>query len=888
MTTPHALAQQLAHSARQINQAISTVLATEHQHGPWHQQLDALRQSLLPTLTPAEFADMYAQTIVYNLFASRVLQETTPTAKTPSTPREQCFAPWPFNSMDTHVTSLIDDCAQLLERTDMTEVLRNFGKATMQHDPVLHFYETFLATYDPKTRDMRGVYYTPEPVVSYIVHSVDHLLQTHFNKPMGLADGNTIILDPATGTATFLHAVVQQIYAILHHMGMADAWNTYVAEKLLPRLVGFEILMAPYTIAHLKLSMLLQQLGYTLGSNERLGMYLTNALTNNKDIEPLRRQARQEHAEDNIIVILGNPPYSYASANTGEWISTLVRDYYQVDGQPLGERNPKGLQDDYVKFIRFGQWHINHTGKGILAFISNNGYLDNATFCGMRQSLLHAFDTIYILNLHGNSRKKECVPDGSPDENVFDIQQGTAIGIFIKQSRAQSQNHATVYYADLWGRRDSKYATLAAQDVQHTPWQTLSPATPWYLFIPQDTDQIKEYQSFWKIGDSMPVQSSSITTARDHLTIQWSRSDMLRVAQHFASLPPEEARAYYRIGPDARDWKVALAQADIQRHGIADSHIVPILYRPFDQRYTYYSGQTSGFLSRPRFDVMHHMLSGPNLAIATGRAGQAIQTHSVWNIIFCVQHITDLNLYRRGGNNLFPLYLYPNAHEHLGLFHSSAAANAERCNGRRPNLADAFVRDVEQRLGLTFIPDGMGNLSTTVGPEDIFHYIYAVLHSPTYRTRYADFLRIDFPRVPMIDDKAVFATLATHGAVLVDLHLLRLPGRGGVGGAGGAAILRTPSDQGITQHSVINIPIAYTRYDEQHRQIYIMHNAFFAGIAPETWGMQIGGYQPLHKWLKDRKGRMLSCDDALHYMRMVIALRETRRLMADIDAVFRG
>ncbi len=887
--TPIDLAQRLAQVARWLDEVINAVLKDEQTQGSLHQQLAAFRQTLLPTITAAEFADMYAQTIVYGLFAARVVHPThthfSRLEAAQAIPKTNPFLRKMFQQiagydLDERIAWLVDDCARLLEHTDMSEVLRDFGKATRQEDPVVHFYETFLAAYDPRTREMRGVYYTPEPVVSYIVRSVDHLLQTRFGKPMGLADSDTIILDPATGTATFLHAVVQHIYETLRGMGMADTWNQYVP-SLLPRLNGFELLMAPYTIAHLKLGHLLGSLGYTFGSNERLGIYLTNALADAPTgqqalpfaqfIADEGRAADEVKHDKPVMVVLGNPPYSYESANTGEWIGELVRDYYVVDGQPLGERNPRGLQDDYVKFLRFGQWRINHTGEGVLAFISNNGYLDNPTFRGMRESLLREFDTIYLLNLHGNRRKKEHAPDGSSDDNVFDIQQGVAIGIFVKQSA--SSEHATVYYADLWGKRASKYDSLMSQDVRTTAWQPLVPTTPWYFFVPQNTALSPEYEQGYKIPDVMVVNSLGIATARDSLTVQWSQKDISQIIKDFVSLTEEEARTRYHLGDDTRDWKVSYAQDDVRKNQQSATAITTLAYRPFDTRYTFYSGNSRGFLCRPRPEVMNHLVHQDNIALCCIRRSRDNTTGN----FFVSTTLTDKSILSPLDNAIVaPLYLYPNGHEHPMLF--------DYGNGRRPNLSAAFISDVEQRLGVRFVPDGAGDMEATIGPEDVFHYLYAVLHSPTYRTRYAEFLKIDFPRVPLTRDKAVFKTLAAKGAALIDLHLLRLPGSRGVGGAGGAAVLSKPGDQGITQHGVTTGPVEQVRYNEQEQRVLIASDRYFAGVEPAVWEMQIGGYQPLQKWLKDRKGRTLSFDDALHSMRVVVALRETRRLMAEIDA----
>lgn len=894
-STPTDLAQRLARIARWLDETINLILTQEEPCGPLHEQLEAFRRTLLPDLSPTDFAGMYAQTIVYGVFAARMVDPNRPSFSrieaSQAIPKSNPFLRKVFQhiagyDLDERIAWLVDDCAQLLEQTDLSEVLRDFGKATRQEDPVVHFYETFLAAYDPKLRELRGVYYTPEPVVGYLVRSIDWLLQTHFGKPMGLTDGEVVILDPATGTATFLHAVIQHIYATLSAMGMADTWNRYVPEKLLPRLYGFELLMAPYTIAHLKLGMLLHQLGYRLGDNERLGIYLTNALSDAPTGQyPLAfaqfiaaegRAAEEVKHQKPVMVVLGNPPYSYQSANAGKWIGELVRDYYQVEGKPLGERNPKGLQDDYVKFIRMGQWRIHQTGEGILAFVSNNGYLDNITFRGMRESLLHEFDTIYLLNLHGNSRKKERAPDGSPDENVFDIQQGVTIGIFVK--RRTSEGLPIVYYADVWGRREQKFALLSTQDISTIQWQVLKPIPPMYLFVPHDTTLLMEYHQGWRVTDMLPVNSMGIVTSRDRLTIQYTEQEMLQVLRDFVSLPPEEAREQYALGEDVRDWKVVSAQDDIRKTGITERNIIPILYRPFDRRFTYYTGRDRGFHCRPRTGVMQHMVGNHNLALAVGRAGLAIGNQGDWSIVFCSEHVTDCNLYRRGGNNLFPLYLYPDGNAHWSLF--------EHHNTRRPNFSSAFTRHVEQHLGLQFIPDGRGDLIATVGPEDIFHAVYAILHSPTYRTRYAEFLRRDFPHVPIPSDLAVFAALAAKGAALVDLHLVRLPGRGGVGGRGGAAILVKPGEQGITQQGVTTTPIAQVSYDAQRGRVFIAPECFFAGIEPELWEMPIGGYFPLQKWLSDRKDRTLSFDDALHYMRIALALRETRRLMGEIDEVW--
>jgi predicted helicase len=437
---PKELAQRMAALARLVRRLISETFAVEPDKGDLHDQLKAFRETLIPDLDPDKFADMYAQTICYGLFASKCNTEPASVFARESAadhlPKTNPFLRQLFHhivgpDLNERVKWAVEQLVFLLNKADIGAILKDFGKRTRQEDPVVHFYETFLAEYDPKLRKSRGVYYTPEPIVSFIVRSVDHLLKTKFNKPMGVADPAVLTLDPATGTATFLHADVKLIYERVCGQGQYGTWSGYVRDNLLPRIFGFELLMAPYAVAHLKLGLLLQETGYDFRSDERLGVFLTNTLEEAaKKSDMLFAQWISEESnaastikkDEPVMVVFGNPPYSGHSANKGKWISDLLRSYYQVDGRPLAEKQSKWLQDDYVKFIRWGQWRIEKTGAGILAYISNNGYLDNPTFRGMRQQLMQAFTDIYILDLHGSSKKKETAVDGSNDENVFDIQ----------------------------------------------------------------------------------------------------------------------------------------------------------------------------------------------------------------------------------------------------------------------------------------------------------------------------------------------------------------------------------------------------------------------------------------------------------------------------------
>src|SRR6266566_5174748 len=658
--TARDLAERMAGMTRIIRDLIIRTFEHEVEKGFLHTWLAAFREVLIPDLDEKLFADMFAQTLAYGLFAARI---HTPPSKEFSRemaaynlPKTNPFLRKLFSEiagvdMPETIAWAVDDIVELLKHADMFHILQDFGKGQGKEDPVVHFYETFLAAYDPKMREVRGVYYTPEPVVSYIVRSVDYLLKKDFELTDGLADATKLkavnsagtysmeahkvqILDPATGTGTFLYSIVDQIYETFKsNKGM---WSSYVTEHLLPRLFGFELLMAPYTVAHMKLGLQLKQTGYDVGSNERLGVYLTNTLEEGFEGPTLpfaQWLVEEAEAAGNVkydfpvMVVFGNPPYSGHSANSSwretkegkkvpTFIGKLVQDYYKVDGASLGERNPKWLQDDYVKFIRFAQWRIERTGYGILAFITNHGYLDNPTFRGMRQNLMQSFDEIYVLDLHGSSKKKERSPDGTKDENVFDIMPGVAISIFVKRKRQNdSTNTATIYHSHLWGMREiyekipngqhlvsGKYLWLWENSLATTQWTEVSPEQPFYFFIPQDIDLREEYEKGWKVTEILPEHSSCMNTARDSLVI------------------------------------------DVSKHEL----IIECLYRPFDRRWLFHH---PSFIDRPRTEVNSNMLK-KNISLVTTR-----QTKEPFGVVatnlICGQHKIAA-VYDR--SYFFPLY----------------------------------------------------------------------------------------------------------------------------------------------------------------------------------------------------------------------------------------
>jgi predicted helicase len=914
VNSPKELAVRMAALARLIRDTIQRAFneedLTDDEPDPLHDQLEGFRKVLLHDLTPDQFADMYAQTICYGLFAARCnadpAQPFTRQSAGYALPKTNPFLRKMFNyiagtDLDERIVWAVDDLAELLNHTDIEAILKDFGKRTRQEDPVVHFYESFLAAYDQKMREARGVYYTPEPVVSYIVRSIDHILKTDFKLSDGLADSSKIkaiipgakvqtevhkvqILDPATGTGTFLHGVVDHIQeSFKDDKGM---WSSYVSQHLLPRIYGFELLMAPYAVAHMKLGLQLKESGYDFHSNERIRIYLTNTLEEAHAMTglPLFTQwiAEEANAASNVkkdspvMVVLGNPPYSYDSENNGEWISSLIKEYFQVDGKPLGERNPKGLQDDYVKFIRFAQWRIEQTGYGVLAFISNNGYLDNPTFRGMRQSLMQTFDDIYIINLHGNSKKKEKCPDGSDDKNVFDIMQGVAIGIFVKRNKSR-EGLATVHHTDLWGKREvfekdilvgGKYKWLWDNDIKSTEWEPLTPQKPFYLFIKQDTKLLPEYENGWRICDIHPINSMGIKSNRDHFLIDTDKSSITQRISNLAGFDHTDSEIceMYQL-EDGPYWNIARERNKI-REIPWRNNITKILYRPYDSRWMHYQ-QNLIEIGRggSGIKVMRHMMAGQNLAISTTRS---IEISRGWEHVFCSSDIIQLHTVSiKEANYLFPLYLYPSDTPKATLFDELPT---DAPGGRKPNLSPNFIEEFSAKLSMQFIQDGKGDREQTFGPEDIFNYMYAIFHSPTYRSRYAEFLKIDFPRLPLISKPELFRGLCSLGQQLVDLHLMEA---------------KAPKITGYPVAGDSNVE--KVRYQEPHDdvkgRIWINSTQYFEGIPKEVWEFHIGGYQVCDKWLKDRKGRQLTYDDLTQYQQVVSALAETIKLMKAIDAV---
>lgn len=703
-----------------------------------------------------------------------------------------------------------------------------------ERDPFIYFYEHYLKAYDPEMREGRGVYYTPPPVVNFIIRAVDDILKATFGIHDGLADnGKVTLLDFACGTGTFLLEVFERIFDNIGgpESGKADK---VVREHILTHLFGFEYLIAPYTIAHLKLSQYLLDRGHPLHDHERLQVFLTNTL---EPIEPQRNlllpavtaevEAAQRVKDREILVITGNPPYSGHSKNKGRWITAAINAYKRVDGEPLGERNPKWLNDDYVKFIRFAQMKMDAVPEGIVAVITNHSWLDNPTFRGMRQSLMQTFQEIYVLDLHGSTKRRERAPDGSDDDNVFDIQQGVAISIFVKKPGLDT----AIWRADIWGKRLAKYRALADGSLKSVDWEQLQPASPFYLFAAQDRQLREEYDAGWRLVDMMRVNVLGFQTHRDNIAISFDPQEMIEKGRELENdrISLDDFASRYRV---SKSW-VALAR---QEFGEAATHTISrVRYRPFDDRWTYYEGL---FNDRPRAELVDHVIGRSNLVLGVGRAGVAVPERP-WELVTIADTAVDANIFRRGGVSLSPLYLFDESHP-------------------RENLSPSLRSFIDARYEDHYTP------------EEILGYIYAVLHAPTYRSRYSEFLRIDFPRIRFPDSSDDFDTLSKLGWALVQAHLLRqVPHRGLAG------------YQGKGDHAV-----DFIRYAPAEQEVWINKTQSFRPVPQHVWDFHIGGYQVLDKYLKSRKGRTLSLNEIDHVARVADSLAFTIEQMARIDDAY--
>ncbi|MAW83852.1 MAG: DNA methyltransferase [Crocinitomicaceae bacterium] len=910
------LAEMMAGKARLLQDILERAITSDEEtqeNTSLKGQYDTFKQILIHDLKPKDFADIYAQTLAYGMFAARLhdttLDDFSRQEAAELIPKSNPFLRKLFGyiagpDVDERIVTIVNNLADIFRATNVEQLLKNFGKATQMHDPIIHFYETFLAEYDPKLRKARGVWYTPEPVVNFIVRAVDEILKTEFDLPQGLADtskteidvdvqGKKVkkevhkvqILDPATGTGTFLAEVVKFIYN-KNFKAMKGAWSGYVEEHLIPRLNGFELLMASYSMAHLKLDMLLTETGYKSTKNQRFNIYLTNSLEAETGEVPnlFMSQWLTEEAimadvvkrDTPVMCVIGNPPYSGESANKGKWIMDLMQDYKKEPGgqEKLKERNPKWINDDYVKFIRYSQHYIEKNGSGILAFINPHGFLDNPTFRGMRWNLLKTYDKIYTIDLHGNSKKKEVCPDGSPDQNVFDIMQGVAISVFIKTGKKKTNQLGKVFHYDLYGKRDLKYSFLNENSIKSIQFNELPNIEPMYFMVQKDFEAQKTYDKGFSISRLFTLNNVGIVTARDKFTIHSTKEKVKSTINEFLSLEDEEARTKFNLGKDVRDWKISYAKEDLKKHYPEKGKLTKLSYRLFDDRWTFFTGKSKGFHCYPRTDVMQHFTSGNNVGLTLCKQ---FKTGNNYVHAFISNKMIESSYVSNRTSEItstFPLYLYSQ---------SNGQQTITETIERKPNLNQEIVNKIASTLGLTYTHE-KEDIQKTFAPIDILDYIYAVLHSPTYRKKYKEFLKIDFPRVPYPKDVKMFWNLVKLGKEIREIHLLESKK------VEDYITSYEMVENAENDHNFITTKIGkkdweITDTEKQLGRIWINESKYFDNVPVTAWEFYIGGYQPAQKWLKDRKEKKLKFEDILHYRKIIVALTETDRIMKEIDKI---
>lgn len=834
-------------------------------------QYKSFKANLLPNLTPDEFADIYAETITYGMFAAR-FHDTELNTFSRQEAMEDLPASNPFlkglfeyiagPQLPKRLEYIVDDLVQVMRASDPHSLFRDFGKFTARNDPFVHFYEDFLAAYNPKKRKSRGVWYTPEPVVDFIMRAVDDVLKTEFGLADGLADTSKVtidwdtgqndpktgkpctikkdvhkvqILDPATGTGTFLAKAVQLISDRVK-VRAPGKWSAYVEEDLLPRLHGFELLMASYAMCHMKLDMMLSETGYKPSAKPpRLSVWLTNSLEPaERDVrefffQPLAEEARgasEVKRQTPIMCVIGNPPYSGESANKGKHIMGLMDAYKKEPGGKvrLKERNPKWINDDYVKFIRMAEDLISHNSSGgVLGFITNHSYLDNPTFRGMRWHLLSTFDKIWVLDLHGNVKKNEVSPDGSPDQNVFDIQQGVAIVIAAKRSKSHQECEAK--RRDVYGARPAKNDALFSSALSESNWRELLPKAPEF-FLSDSTDHLdsQAYRKGFALDELFESKSTGITTKGDDDFVSHERT--------------------------------AIIQKITARFGSADDeYIKPVSYRPFDRRLIYYDPKR---LERARLSNMQHFVSGHNFGLVFRR--QSPPALDVYTFVTdCIVADGYIRSDNKGGETIAPL----------------KASSDAQLGGLRLNLDPQLYTAICKVAGIdpadqAGADDDFRAATGDARPSEVklFDYIYGVLHSPDYRRTFGELLKIDFPRIPYPRSHQIFRHISEKGEQLRRLHLMEAP-----------AIGDTPFPyRGDGNDSVAS---GYPKFESG--KVQISKDQYFAEVPEIAWGFHIGGYQPAQKWLKDRRCRTLSYEDIGHYQKIIKILVETDRIMKEIE-----
>lgn len=902
ITSGRRLAEIMGAKARRIRDNVEVYLKDDSIDARELEKIyEIMKKLLVHDMDEAKFADMYAQTLVYGLFVARY-SDDSPNNFTRAEARDLVPASNPFlrhffdhiagTGFDSRLAKIVDELCEIFSVSNVQEIVHKHLKIADNaendaKDPIIHFYEDFLQSYDPAERKRMGAYYTPIPVVRFIIRHIDKILKEDFGIAKGLASTDTItrtidtqpwrkkgerkdrltreireprvqILDPAVGTATFLNETIKYVYEQNFQGKQEGMWPAYANDNLVPRLFGFELMMAPYTVAHLKLGMTLKELGVDK-LKSRLNVFLTNTLEEGtppqlefsfglaEAVAEESQLAAEIKSEKPVMVVMGNPPYSGESSNKTKYAESIVDKYRVEPGgkQKLQEANYKWLGDDYVKFIGFAEDMIDKNGSGVMGMITNNGYLDNPTFRGMRWRLARTYDKIYVLDLHGNAKKKEAAPDGGKDQNIFDIMQGVGIILAVKNNTKQREL-AEVYHAELYGVRESKFENLHSDKIE---FQKVELDNKFYTFTLNSMNNNNEYTEFIEPIKLFGVKSLGIITKRDKLAVANTRNGLTKKLERFfdKSMSLEAATSLFGVPIKDNDkWDADKVRNSVGSIDSLSGDIVDYSYRPFDNRYVIYRNDV---VARPNRKLTDNLIKN-NLGLILGRQGLAVGGMQ-WNLAYITKQATDQNVFYRGGGTVFPLYIY----------HDDGT--------RTPNFNTTELSALMRNVPYTLIDTNGGALfdgpEDAVTPEDILDYIYGVLHSPNYREKYKEFLKIDFPRVPAPADRAEFLRFAGFGRQLRELHLMKSPS----------------IDDYDTTYPLQGSDIV-EKITREGTNVYINDTQYFGNVPDTAWNFYIGGYQPAQKWLKDRKGRQMTYDDIVHYQRIIRILLETDKVMKQI------
>jgi predicted helicase len=880
-STPKQLAINLAKRTKLLASLLTELLEDETQNKLLKETKEAFKNALLHDIDDKSFTNLIAETFTYSLFIATLehfesgkqddLTLTTAADYIPHTIPVLHDLYSLAQNLGKQIVDIRESVELVLKELNCCaiEKIRNsFYKEGSTQEPMLYFYETFLREYDKETKKKRGAYYTPKPVVDFIVRSVDAILIENFGLKDGFMNPEVKLLDPATGTGTFLASTIELVKSKIDKKYTAlnvekEQFVKEISNHILHNFYGFEFMIAPYTVAHLKLTLLLKTLGFDFEmtkndgdpDNDRFKIYLANTLDDpSKEPNSLfgfshiseeSKKAKAVKNQRDIIAIIGNPPYSGSSQNPSmdenkkrTWIGAQIESYKYDGTKKLDEKNPKWLQDDYVKFIRFAQYQIDTKGSGVIGYIVPHGFLDNPTFRYMRKSLMGSFSKIYILDLHGNDNKKEVAGDGSKDENVFAIKQGVAIVLLVKEPKKTA---CEVYHGEIYGKQEEKFHTLETSDFKKLCATKLSPSGEMSYFIPRTADG--GYEKFWSVKDIFRENTIAIATHRDGVAYHETKKSLEKLLSDFDTLAEDTVREKYKIAADSRDWQLAYAQNTIKTFGIKDDYFANVIYRPFEHKWTYYVNKSKSLLGYPRYEVMRHMLQS-NFCLIINRTTK----REIFNTVFFSNTLVDLHVMETGSASayVFPLYLY----------------NEDKTSLLDDEKTTNFTDDFK-----AFQTEYLAGFSD----EQIFYYIYGLLHSPTYRTRYNEFLKTDFPRIDFGYD---IAKISQYGEELARLHLL-------------AHEVFDESDKWGLKVEGKDYGVSFARKADIYKdnKIYLNEKTYIEGITKEVFAFTIGGYQVCDKWLSDRKNTTLTIDELMHYMKIIVSLRETIRVMGEIDEV---